>query len=129
MVLPTSSLCTGMELAWDGHSLQQRDALLLTPVILDPALVSCQVVPRFKGLLDLSVGQVNDTCGAPTMGHGSVQRLQHPSTPPRSPQHPQSMQTLRPPSCCPHGCQVRERHLAEEICPSLALGWPGPARC
>lgn len=77
----------------DGHSPEQMDARLLTPVILDPALVSRQVVPGFEGLLDLGVGQVNDTCEAPGVGRGSAPRPQHPNIPPQAPQHPLSMQT------------------------------------
>lgn len=45
---------------------------LPTPIVLDPALVPRQVVPGFKGLLDLRVGQVDDPCGAPSTRHGSA---------------------------------------------------------
>lgn len=78
---------------WDGHSLEQMDACLLTSVILDPALVSRQVVPGFERLLNLGVGQVNDTCEAPSVGRRSAPRPQHPDIPPQAPQHPLSMQT------------------------------------
>jgi len=76
---------------------------MLTLVVLDPALISRQVVPGFKGLLNLSVGQVNDACGVPSAGHGSALRPQHPDIPPRAPQH---LQTRSQPSRHPHGCRA-----------------------
>lgn len=57
----------------------------LTSVVLDPALVPRQVVPGFKGLLDLGVGQLNDPCEPPAQDTGQPRTLRAPTSLPEPP--------------------------------------------
>ena len=61
---------------WGGH-----EPSAPTAVVLDAALPPAQVVPGFKGLPDLGVGQADGSCGHPVVSPHLSHTQQHPKVP------------------------------------------------